>query len=75
MALFGFGKKLNLPTPEEALPGRSTPIAVPNRHFVNDNPLKPPYPDGLELALFGLGCFWGAERKFWQQPGVFSTAV
>lgn len=75
MALFGFGKKLNLPTPEEALPGRSTPIAVPNRHFVNGNPLKPPYPDGLELALFGLGCFWGAERKFWQQPGVFSTAV
>ena len=75
MVLFGFGKKQNLPSPEEALPGRSTPIPVPDRHFVNGNPLQPPFPAGMEIALFGLGCFWGAERKFWQQPGVFSTAV
>jgi peptide-methionine (S)-S-oxide reductase len=75
MVLFGFGKKLALPTPDEALPGRKESMAVPARHFVNGNPLKPPYPDGLEIAMFGLGCFWGAERKFWQQEGVFTTAV
>lgn len=75
MALFGFGKKLSLPTAEEALPGRSEKMPVPARHFVNGNPLKPPYPDGMAVALFGLGCFWGAERKFWQQEGVYSTAV
>jgi peptide-methionine (S)-S-oxide reductase len=75
MVLFGFGKKPSLPTPEEALPGRAEPMPVPNKHFVNGNPLKPPYPDGMELALFGLGCFWGAERKFWQLAGVFTTAV
>ncbi len=75
MVLFGFGKKLTLPTAEEALPGRAEEMPVPERHFVNGNPLKPPYPDGLEMALFGLGCFWGAERKFWQQAGVFVTAV
>lgn len=74
MALFGF-KKTTLPTPEEALPGRSTPMPVPEKHFVNGHPLKPPYPDGMETALFGFGCFWGAERKFWQQAGVFTTAV
>lgn len=75
MVLFGFGKKLSLPTPETALPGRSETMPVTDRHFVNGNPLQPPYPAGLEMAMFGLGCFWGAERKFWQQPGVFSTAV
>ncbi|MBF2074108.1 MAG: peptide-methionine (S)-S-oxide reductase MsrA [Synechococcales cyanobacterium C42_A2020_086] len=75
MVLFGFGKKMSLPTPEEALPGRAEEMPVPERHFVNGNPLKPPFPDGMELAMFGLGCFWGAERKFWQQEGVFSTAV
>ncbi|HEY9618291.1 MAG TPA: peptide-methionine (S)-S-oxide reductase MsrA [Microcoleaceae cyanobacterium] len=75
MVLFGFGKKLSLPTPETALPGRTEAMPVTDRHFVNGNPLKPPYPAGLEIAMFGLGCFWGAERKFWQQSGVFSTAV
>jgi peptide-methionine (S)-S-oxide reductase len=75
MVLFGFGKKLTLPTPETALPGRAEPIPVTNRHFVNGNPLKPPFPETMEMALFGLGCFWGAERKFWQQDGVYSTSV
>ena len=75
MGLFGFGKKLTLPTAEDALPGRAESIPVPSTHFVNGNPLQPPYPDGLEMAMFGMGCFWGAERKFWQQEGVFTTAV
>lgn len=75
MVLFGFGKKQTIPTPEEALPGRSQPMQVPNRHYVNGNPLQPPYPEGMELGMFGLGCFWGAERKFWQLEGVYSTSV
>ncbi|PZV14883.1 MAG: peptide-methionine (S)-S-oxide reductase [Leptolyngbya sp.] len=75
MGLFGFGKKLRLPTTTEALSGRTEEMLLKNRHFINGNPLKPPFPDGLETAMFGLGCFWGAERKFWQQPGVFSTSV
>lgn len=75
MAIFGFGKKLTLPTAEEALPGRAEPMRVPSSHYVNGNPLLPPYPAGLEMAMFGMGCFWGAERKFWQQKGVFTTAV
>ena len=73
--LFGFGKKLGIPSPDEALPGRAEPIPVPAHHFVNGNPLQPPDPDGMEIAMFGMGCFWGAERKFWQLDGVFSTAV
>ncbi|BAZ39471.1 peptide methionine sulfoxide reductase [Calothrix sp. NIES-4101] len=73
--IFGFGKKLSLPKPEEALPGRSQKMPVPASHFVNGNPLKPPFPEGMETAMFGMGCFWGAERKFWQLNGVFSTAV
>jgi peptide-methionine (S)-S-oxide reductase len=75
MVLFGFGKKMSLPAPEQALPGRSEQMSVPERHFVNGNPLQPPFPAGLEQVVFGLGCFWGAERKFWQQTGVFTTAV
>jgi len=75
MALFGFGKKSTIPTASEALPGRSSTMPVPAQHYVNGNPLQAPYPDGLETAIFGMGCFWGAERKFWQKSGVFSTAV
>jgi len=68
-------KKLTLPTPEEALPGRDEPMAVPDAHFVNGNPLKPPFPEGFETALFGFGCFWGAEKIFWELDGVHTTAV
>jgi peptide-methionine (S)-S-oxide reductase len=67
--------KLRMPTAAEALPGRSTAMPIPEQHFVNGHRLAPPYPVGLEVALFGLGCFWGAERKFWQLPGVWVTAV
>jgi peptide-methionine (S)-S-oxide reductase len=70
-----FGKSLTLPTKAEALPGRVERMRVPAAHFVNGHRLEPPFPDGLERALFGMGCFWGAERKFWQIPGVHSTAV
>jgi len=73
--LFGFGKKLSIPSPQEALPGRAEVMPVPSHHFVNGNPLKPAYPDGMEMAMFGMGCFWGVERKFWQLDGVFTTAV
>jgi peptide-methionine (S)-S-oxide reductase len=62
-------------SPEEALPGRPIAMAVPARHAVLGTPLSPPFPPGLEQALFGMGCFWGAERKFWQAPGVYTTAV
>ena len=75
MVLFGFGKKLELPSPDEALPGRSESMPVPDKHYVNGNALKPPFPAGMEMALFGMGCFWGAERKFWQTEGVYTTAV
>jgi peptide-methionine (S)-S-oxide reductase len=68
-------RKLELPSPEEALPGRSERMPVPKSHFVNGSPLEPPFPEGTALALFGLGCFWGAERKFWKTPGVVSTSV
>ena len=67
--------KQQLPTAEQALPGRSTPIPVPAAHYVNGHPLCPPFPAGLQQAVFALGCFWGAERRFWQQPGVWTTAV
>lgn len=68
-------KKTKLPTPEEALPGRTTRMGVPKKHHVNGAPLEAPFPEGLEQVEFGLGCFWGAERKFWQTPGVYSTSV
>ncbi|MDD0995743.1 peptide-methionine (S)-S-oxide reductase MsrA [Pseudomonas sp. TNT2022 ID1044] len=64
-----------LPTKEQALPGRETPIKVPDEHFVNKTPLLGPFPGNVEFAIFGLGCFWGAERRFWQREGVYSSAV
>jgi peptide-methionine (S)-S-oxide reductase len=64
-----------MPAPDEALPGRSEPIPTAERHFVNGKPLKGPYPEGIETIVFGMGCFWGAERLFWQIPGVHVTAV
>ena len=67
--------KTAMPRPEQALPGRREGMPVPERHFVNGNRLIPPFPDGTELALFGMGCFWGAERKFWPLAGVYSTMV
>lgn len=75
MGLFTPRKKLTMPAPEEALPGRSEPIPTAERHLVNGAPLKGPYPDGIETIIFGMGCFWGAERLFWQIPGVYVTAV
>lgn len=67
--------KLVLPTADQALPGRDSAIQISNRHFVNGQPLQPPFDAGLQSAVFGMGCFWGAERRFWQQPGVVTTAV
>ena len=67
--------KLSVPTPAEALPGRSTPMAVSERHHVLGNTLTPPFPEGMEVATFAMGCFWGAEKMFWQLDGVYSTAV
>lgn len=68
-------KKTDMPDPSQALPGRQEPMSVPEAHYVNGNPIIGPFPDHLEQVQFGLGCFWGAERKFWQQTGVVSTAV
>ena len=74
--MFGFKKSLSIPARDEALPGRSTPIPTATEHFVIGNPLKGPYPAGLETAIFGMGCFWGAERKFWELgDGIYATAV
>ena len=74
--MFMFKKSLTIPAKAEALPGRTTPIPTAKTHFVNGNPLKGPYPEGAQMALFGMGCFWGAERKFWELgDGVFVTAV
>jgi peptide-methionine (S)-S-oxide reductase len=73
MALFR--KKSSMPTAENALPGRGSALKVPETHFVNGNRLVPPFPAGLREAVFGLGCFWGAERLFWELPGVYSTSV
>jgi peptide-methionine (S)-S-oxide reductase len=68
-------KSARMPGPDEALPGRDTPVAVPASHFVNGHPLVPPFPQGLQQAMFGMGCFWGAERRFWEREGVYTTAV
>ncbi len=77
MAFFGMGtgKKDVIPSPQDALPGRDKAMPVPDKHYVNGQPITGPFPAGMEQAVFGLGCFWGAERKFWQVEGVYSTAV
>ena len=75
MSLFGSSTKSTLPTAANALPGRAEAMSVPAKHFVNGAPLLPPFPAGSEVATFGMGCFWGAERKFWELPGVLSTMV
>jgi peptide-methionine (S)-S-oxide reductase len=67
--------KLKVPSPDQCLPGRDGRMEVPERHYVNGAPLEGPFPEGMQTAVFGLGCFWGAERKFWQTPGVYTTAV
>ncbi|MDJ0958219.1 MAG: peptide-methionine (S)-S-oxide reductase MsrA [Arenicellales bacterium] len=64
-----------MPEPDKALPGRDISIPVPGQHYVNGNPLQPPFPEGMEQALFGLGCFWGAEKRFWELDGVYTTAA
>jgi peptide-methionine (S)-S-oxide reductase len=70
-----FGKPKTIPSKTEALPGRADTMSVPDAHFVNQHRLTPPFPDGLQRAVFGMGCFWGAEKKFWSLEGVYSTAV
>ena len=73
--MFSFTKPTRMVTAEEALPGRNEPIPVPERHEVLGTPIAPPFPEGLERAVVGMGCFWGAERVFWRAPGVYTTAV
>lgn len=73
--MLDFVKKSKMPTAQEALPGRAEKMPVPEKHFVNGRPLSPPFPAGMEQVMFGLGCFWGAEKYFWQLPGVYVTAV
>ena len=73
--MFSSREKTRMPTQAEALPGREAAMPVPARHAVKDAPLQPPFPDGTETALFAMGCFWGAEKTFWQAPGVYTTAV
>jgi peptide-methionine (S)-S-oxide reductase len=71
-----FGRKnQEMPAPEQTLPGRDQPVTVPERHFVNGNQLVGPFPEGTEVAVFGMGCFWGAERRFWKMPGVYTTSA
>ena len=73
--LFNFLRKARMVAPGDALPGRTTPMPVPPQHYVTGRTMTPPFPEGMERAVFGLGCFWGAERKFWETPGVWTTAV
>jgi peptide-methionine (S)-S-oxide reductase len=73
--MFSLRKRLEVPTAAEALPGRQTPVPVPDLHFVNGNTLQGPFPEGMSRALFGMGCFWGAERKYWSLDGVYTSAV
>lgn len=73
--MFGAVKKATMPAPEQALPGRAEALTVSNRHFVNGHPIKPPFPENMQMVILGMGCFWGAERRFWQLPGVYTTAV
>jgi len=73
--MFFSTKKVRMPSPDEALRGRSTSMPVGDTHFVNGHRITPPFPDGMQRAVFGMGCFWGAERKFWETPGVYSTSV
>ncbi|HEX3954471.1 MAG TPA: peptide-methionine (S)-S-oxide reductase MsrA [Stellaceae bacterium] len=73
--MWSLRKKLEIPSPEQSLPGRAMKMPVPPQHYVNGHALAGPYPEGLQQAVFGLGCFWGAERKFWEAPGVWTTAV
>ena len=73
--MFGLNKKTEMPTQETALPGRETTMPVPPQHFVLGTDMLAPWPENTELAMFGMGCFWGAERKFWQAEGVYSTQV
>ena len=75
MSWFASSDKLRMPRPQEALPGRDTPMPVAAQHAVLGGPMSPPFPAGAEIAIFGMGCFWGAEKKFWQVPGVISTQV
>lgn len=73
--MFRSSHKIRMPRPEEALPGRAEPMPAPARHFVSGHPMSPPFPPGMEIAMFGMGCFWGAEKRFWETPGVYVTAV
>ena len=73
--MFGLGKKSELPVASDALPGRQEKMPIVNQHFVKNTPIQEPFPEGMGMAMFGLGCFWGAERKFWEVEGVYSTAV
>src|ERR1700735_3810075 len=73
--MFFSSKKLRMPSADEALPGRNSAMPVGDTHFVTGHRIKPPFPDGMARAIFGMGCFWGAERKFWETPGVYSSAV
>jgi peptide-methionine (S)-S-oxide reductase len=73
--MFLFKRDATMPSPTDALPGRATPMPVPETHFVNGQRIVPPFPDGTRTAIFGLGCFWGDEKDFWETPGVVSTAV